>query len=322
MPGAAADAFHAAVQMGRMEDAAHAFTRHVTEGGPPPLPADVFALGRWLYENGFATDAAVLAHFLTATGMVAGSGFRYWAGGWQYARLNACVVGRTNAGRKGTSFAPVDLLMQSVDQGFWNSQRVGGLSSGEGLIAYVAEKCEKDEEGNLQPVPVEDAGDARLQRFERARRGEAEIELHVRLARDHVVRAGAGLDVGHLPGRRREELVAAVPLGGGELREGGAELVDGVAREVRIGDVALHAFHDELAGERAAAAVLDHVAQLLHAGGLAHDAVIRLLAALAQRLDDLDGAVHRRPLLVGREEDRDRAGMARMRRSNRPPGTS
>ncbi|HEX5137820.1 MAG TPA: rhomboid family intramembrane serine protease [Planctomycetota bacterium] len=63
VPGAAADAFHAAVQMGRMEDAAHAFTRHVTEGGPPPLPADVFALGRWLYENGFATDAAAVFRF-------------------------------------------------------------------------------------------------------------------------------------------------------------------------------------------------------------------------------------------------------------------
>ncbi len=66
VPGAAADAFHAAVQMGRMEEAAHAFTRHVTEGGAPPKPADVFALGRWLYENGFSADAAAVFRYYLA----------------------------------------------------------------------------------------------------------------------------------------------------------------------------------------------------------------------------------------------------------------
>jgi len=64
--GGAADAFHAAVQMGRMEEAAHAFTRHVTEGGAPPLPADVFALGRWLYEHGFSADAAAVFRYYLA----------------------------------------------------------------------------------------------------------------------------------------------------------------------------------------------------------------------------------------------------------------
>jgi membrane associated rhomboid family serine protease len=66
VPGAAADAFHGAVRMGRMEDAAHAFTRHATEGGPPPAPDDVFALGRWLYENDFAQDAvAVFRYYIS-----------------------------------------------------------------------------------------------------------------------------------------------------------------------------------------------------------------------------------------------------------------
>jgi hypothetical protein len=63
VPGAAADAFHAAVHMGRMEEAAHAFSRHVTEGGPPPQAGDVFALGRWLYENDFAQDAAAVFRY-------------------------------------------------------------------------------------------------------------------------------------------------------------------------------------------------------------------------------------------------------------------
>jgi Rhomboid family len=63
VPGAAADAFHTAVHMGRMEEAAHAFSRHVTEGGPPPQAGDVFALGRWLYDNGFASDAAAVFRY-------------------------------------------------------------------------------------------------------------------------------------------------------------------------------------------------------------------------------------------------------------------
>jgi len=59
----AADAFHAAVQMGRMEEAAHAFSRQVTEGGAPPPPEDVFALGRWLYESDFVPDAAAVFRY-------------------------------------------------------------------------------------------------------------------------------------------------------------------------------------------------------------------------------------------------------------------
>jgi hypothetical protein len=64
--GGALDAFHAAVHMGRMEEAAHAFSRHVTEGGSPPKPADVFALGRWLYDNGFSADAAAVFRYYLA----------------------------------------------------------------------------------------------------------------------------------------------------------------------------------------------------------------------------------------------------------------
>ena len=86
--------------------------------------------------------------------------------------------------------------------------------------------------------------------------------------------------------------------------------MDGVARELRIGDVRLHPAHREPAGERAAAPVLDHVAQLAHAGRLAHDAVVDGLAAAFHALDDARGAVDRRSLLVGGEEQGDRPGMA------------
>ena len=89
----------------------------------------------------------------------------------------------------------------------------------------------------------------------------------------------------------------------------GGHVVHRIAREVRIGDVALHAFDDELAGKRAAPAVLDHVAGALDRGRLADDAVVRLLAALGERLDHLHRAVGGGPFLVGSEQQRDRAAM-------------
>jgi hypothetical protein len=102
-----------------------------------------------------ATDAGVLAHLLPAVGMFIGPGPHYWAGGKQFARLNAVVVGRTNSGRKGTSSVPVDLLMEVVDKEFWDRQRLSGLSSGEGVIQYVTDKIEQDEDGEEVIVPAE-----------------------------------------------------------------------------------------------------------------------------------------------------------------------
>jgi hypothetical protein len=94
-----------------------------------------------------ATDAGILAHLLPAVGTLVGSGPYVWAGNKQPARVNTVLVGPTNAGRKGTAFGPVDLLMQRVDPQFWARQRVNGLSSGEGLIAYVADREEDNEDG-------------------------------------------------------------------------------------------------------------------------------------------------------------------------------
>ncbi len=89
-------------------------------------------------EHTEAMDAAVLAHLLPAVGTLVGPGPTVYAGNDQPARLNCVVVGETNSGRKGTSAYPVDKLMELVDGDFWASQRVGGMSSGEGLIVKVA----------------------------------------------------------------------------------------------------------------------------------------------------------------------------------------
>lgn len=62
-----AERFERAMRAGRMEDAAYEFAGIVREGGTPPPPSLVFALGNWLYENGFTRDAAsVFRYYIRA----------------------------------------------------------------------------------------------------------------------------------------------------------------------------------------------------------------------------------------------------------------
>jgi membrane associated rhomboid family serine protease len=62
-----AERFERAMAEGRMEDAAYEFAGIVREGGKPPPPSLVFALGNWLYENGFSRDAAsVFRYYIRA----------------------------------------------------------------------------------------------------------------------------------------------------------------------------------------------------------------------------------------------------------------
>lgn len=122
---------------------------------PPALGEDAYhgKVGEFLRAvspHTEATDAAVLAHLLSAIGVLIGPGPTIYAGSYHPPRVNAVVVGETNSGRKGTSAAPVEELMLLVNPDFWKEQRVGGLSSGEGLIARVADK--EDKEGNVTVV--------------------------------------------------------------------------------------------------------------------------------------------------------------------------
>jgi hypothetical protein len=104
-----------------------------------------------------ATDAGVMAHLLSAGGTYIGPGPYHFAGGKQYARINAGLVGPTSTGRKGTSEVPVNGLMEWVDKKFWDEQHVSGLSSGEGLIAKVADiKIWNPETKEYDPGPPVD----------------------------------------------------------------------------------------------------------------------------------------------------------------------
>jgi hypothetical protein len=104
-----------------------------------------------------ASDPGILAHLLPAIGTLIGPGPYVWAGNKQYARVNTVLVGPTSTGRKGTSLAPVDVLMARVDEKFWQAQRTGGLSTGEGLVQRVADpKVWNKETGEYEEGPPVD----------------------------------------------------------------------------------------------------------------------------------------------------------------------
>jgi len=76
-----------------------------------------------------------------------------------------------------------------------------------------------------------------------------------------------------------------------------------VVDEMRVGDMALHAFDGEPPGHAAAAAELDHVAEVLRRGRLADDAGVERLTALPQPIEYLSRAVDRRRLLVTGDQE-------------------
>jgi len=143
--------------------------------------------------------------------------------------------------------------------------------------------------GRLEPL---------LERVAAADRGVAEIERQLERPGDHVGRTGSGVDVRYLPRSRRKVLVALVPAHRREFGNGWRRDVDRILRQVGIGDVPLHAAHDQRSGKRPAASVLDHVAETVDRGGFADDAIVERLARGPELVDDLDGAVGRRAFFV------------------------
>ncbi len=140
----------------------------------------------------------------------------------------------------------------------------------------------------------------------------AQIEAALQLARNDVRRAGVAVHVDHLKRRRRKVLVAGVDRLARHRCDEPGERVDRVVDLERIGDVPLHAADRHDAGQAAAAADLDRVAELRRARRLADDAVLKRLAAPRQRLHHLQRAVVGRAFLVARDQEADRARELRM----------
>ena len=135
----------------------------------------------------------------------------------------------------------------------------------------------------------------------------------------HVVGAGAGVEVGDLKRGRRERVVALVPTRRREFGQRRCERVDRIARQVRIGDVTLHAVHVQVPGQRAAPTDADQVAEALFRRRLADHAPVDALAAAAKFLGDAAHAVDRAAFLVRGQQQRDAAGDGPGARARTPP---
>jgi len=102
-----------------------------------------------------ADPTALLVSFLVAFGSAVSAGPYIVADGARhFPRLFAVLVGRTSRARKGTSWRHVRNVMELVDEGWATTRVLGGLSSGEGLIAAVGDG-EEDNNGNLAGAVID-----------------------------------------------------------------------------------------------------------------------------------------------------------------------
>ena len=110
---------------------------------PEPLQEEAFYglagdIVRAIEPNTESDSAALLVQFLLAFGNVIGR-HAYWKveSTLHYLNLFAVLVGATSKARKGTSLDRVLNLFEDVDRDWLAKRRMGGLSTGEGLIKEV-----------------------------------------------------------------------------------------------------------------------------------------------------------------------------------------
>ena len=97
---------------------------------------------------------ALLAQFLVAFGARAAAARHYQVeADRHYSNEFVVLVGPTATGRKGSSWGHVRRLLEDADPAFARCL-VGGLSSGEGLIAQVRDPADEDD----APAPRTSAG--------------------------------------------------------------------------------------------------------------------------------------------------------------------
>jgi hypothetical protein len=95
-----------------------------------------------------ADDVALLLSFLAAFGNAVGPGPRALVGATEHpARLNVLLVGQTSRARKGTAQAEIGKVLSLADPGWFGDRVMGGLASGEGLIAAVRDPA-GDQDGD------------------------------------------------------------------------------------------------------------------------------------------------------------------------------
>ncbi|SNR87356.1 Protein of unknown function [Haloechinothrix alba] len=133
----------------------------------PALDPAVFdcylgSLARELEPTTEADPVAVLASLLCAAGVHLGQGPHVQAGDDVHPLLVwPLLVGRTSAGRKGTSWSTAKRLLDTVDTDFCHDNVRSGLTSGEGLAAMFTTSDTTDSSDTSTPDPDPDAPPAR-----------------------------------------------------------------------------------------------------------------------------------------------------------------
>jgi hypothetical protein len=90
-----------------------------------------------------ADPAGLLLTFLCAFGAAVGAGPHALADSSEHgARSNLLLIGRSSRSRKTTSWAAIRRLFAYADPGFVSERVIGGLASGEGLVAELASRPE------------------------------------------------------------------------------------------------------------------------------------------------------------------------------------
>jgi hypothetical protein len=101
-----------------------------------------------LHPHTEADDVALLLSFLAAFGNAVGPGPRALVGATEHpARLNVLLVGQTARARKGTAQAEIGKVLALADPGWFAERVMGGLASGEGLIAAVRDPAGEQDTG-------------------------------------------------------------------------------------------------------------------------------------------------------------------------------
>lgn len=139
------------------EASEHATARPVVRTGPSPDRAVYQGwLGRVslaLTETSEADPVAVLATLMAVFGVMVGSGpFSQISDDRHPALIWPLILGHTGIGRKGTSLGVAMRLVKAASAPFASENVTSGLSSGEGLIAAVADEDEGEAGGKLRLV--------------------------------------------------------------------------------------------------------------------------------------------------------------------------
>lgn len=126
------------------EQAVRGLTPRLPRGGPAPdLAVYQGFLGQAataLTATSEADPVAVLVTLMAAFGVMAGPGpYTQIADDRHPGLLWPLILGHTGSGRKGTSLGVVRRLLKAADPEFYRDNVTSGLSSGEGLIAAVAD---------------------------------------------------------------------------------------------------------------------------------------------------------------------------------------